>query len=536
MNTELHTDVVVVGAGVGGVAAALSLLQRGRRVVLTEETEWIGGQLTSQAVPPDEHPWIEQFGCTANYRRLRDEIRAYYRRWYPLSDAARRSTALNPGVAAVSGLSHEPRVSLAVLTALLAPYRSAGTLTLLLRHRPVGGTVHGDRVESVRLLDECEGVERTITAAYVIDGTELGDLLPLLGVEHVSGAESRDDTGEPHAPERAAPDNTQAFSVCFALDHVDGADLTVDRPADYDRWRAYRPPNWPGTLLGLTAPDPRTLRPRTRTFVPNPAPRPVVADQSQDPGDDDLWIFRRVLARETLRPGALDSDVVLVNWPMIDYWGGTLLDLDPRVRAARIDAAKQLSLSMFYWLQTEAPRPDGGTGWPGLRLRPDVTGTADGLAMAPYIRESRRISALYTITEQDLALEVRGDAGAVAYPDSVGIGSYRIDLHPSTGGDGYIDVPSSPFRIPLRALVPVRVRNLLPAGKNLGTTHITNGCYRLHPTEWNIGEVAGALSAFSLENRTEPAAVAADETLRTRFQGELRAQGVELEWPHVAGY
>jgi FAD dependent oxidoreductase len=118
----------------------------------------------------------------------------------------------------------------------------------------------------------------------------------------------------------------------------------------------------------------------------------------------------------------------------------------------------------------------------------------------------------------------------------VGIGSYRIDLHPSTGGDGYIDVPSSPFQIPLRALVPVRVRNLLPAGKNLGTTHITNGCYRLHPTEWNIGEAAGALAAFALAGRTEPAAVAANEKLRAEFQDELRAQGVEPEWPHVAGY
>ncbi|MGG2474547.1 FAD-dependent oxidoreductase, partial [Rhizobium sp. BR5] len=34
--------------------------------------------------------------------------------------------------------------------------------------------------------------------------------------------------------------------------------------------------------------------------------------------------------------------------------------------------------------------------------------------------------------------------------------------------------------------------------KNIGTTHITNGCYRLHPVEWNIGEVAGMLAAYCL--------------------------------------
>ena len=41
--------------------------------------EWLGGQLTVQGVPPDEHPWIEQFGCTASYRAFREGVRAYYR-------------------------------------------------------------------------------------------------------------------------------------------------------------------------------------------------------------------------------------------------------------------------------------------------------------------------------------------------------------------------------------------------------------------------------------------------------------------------
>ena len=44
-----HTDVLIVGGGVGGVAAALAALRLGRRVTLTEESPWLGGQLTSQA-------------------------------------------------------------------------------------------------------------------------------------------------------------------------------------------------------------------------------------------------------------------------------------------------------------------------------------------------------------------------------------------------------------------------------------------------------------------------------------------------------
>jgi len=60
---ELRTEVLIVGGGLGGVAAALGALEAGRTVVLTEEYRWLGGQLTSQAVPMDEHTWIESFGA-----------------------------------------------------------------------------------------------------------------------------------------------------------------------------------------------------------------------------------------------------------------------------------------------------------------------------------------------------------------------------------------------------------------------------------------------------------------------------------------
>jgi FAD dependent oxidoreductase len=532
----MHADVVVVGAGLGGIAAALGALRAGRSVLLTEEFDWIGGQLTSQAVPPDEHTWVEQFGVTASYRALREGIRDHYRRWYPLTEQARARADLNPGAGHVSKLCHEPRVALAVLAAMLAPYRSGGSLVLLQPYRPVSAETGGDRVTAVTLAHRDTGDRVTVTAPYILDATETGELLPLTGTEYVTGFESRHDTGEPSAPDHAQPLNMQAASYCFALDHHDGEDHIGDKPPNYAFWRNYQPDFWGDKLLSFNAPDPRTLRTVERVFTPNPGddPAQVVADQRRSGGDRNLWTFRRIAARDNFVPGAYRSDITLVNWPMIDYFEGPVYDVPDAARHLR--AAKELSFAVLYWLQTEAPRADGGTGFPGLRLRPDVVGTTDGLAQAAYIRESRRIAAEYTVVEQDLSLAVRGEAGAVRYDDSVGVGMYRIDLHPSTGGDNYIDVAASPFRIPLGAMIPRRMENLLPANKNLGTTHITNGCYRLHPVEWNIGEVAGLLAAFCLDRATTPRAVRNTPALLAEFQSRLTAQGVELSWPDVTGY
>jgi FAD dependent oxidoreductase len=531
----MRAEVLIVGGGLGGVAAAVAACRAGRSVVLTEEFDWLGGQLTSQAVPPDEHSWVEQFGVTASYRALRDGIRAYYREHYPLTDEARRRRYLNPGAGHVSRLCHEPRVAVAVIDAMLAPYRSTGRLRILQPYRPANADVTGDRVDAVTLRHRDSSDEIHVSAEYVIDASETGDVLPLAGVEYVTGFESQTDTGEPSAPAEPQPANMQAISYCFAVDHVEG-DHRIDEPAGYAFWRSYEPRFWGDRLLSWRAPDPRTHAVTERRFSPNPDddPAAVVGDQRLPGGDVDLWTFRRIAARRNFRVGAYPSDITLVNWPMVDYFEAPVIDVPDAAR--RHAEARTLSLSVLYWLQNEAPRPDGGTGYAGLRLRRDVVGHPSGLAQAAYIRESRRIRAERTVVEQDLALAVRGKHGAVRYPDAVGVGMYRIDLHPSTGGDNYIDVAACPFEIPLGALIPQRVENLLPAGKNIGTTHITNGCYRLHHVEWNVGEVAGALAAHCLARRTTPRAVRNDARRLTEFQRDLEAWGVELHWPDIAGY
>ena len=249
--------------------------------------------------------------------------------------------------------------------------------------------------------------------------------------------------------------------------------------------------------------------------------------------DHPWWRFRRILDRANFEPGFAASDITVVNWPQNDYWFGTVVGVPPEERARQHEAARQLSLSLLYWLQTEAPRPDGGQGYPGLRLRGDVVGgTPDGLALAPYVRESRRLRAEVTVLEQDIAHPLRPE-GPKLFDDSVGIGCYRIDLHPRTSGAGYLDLGCWPFQIPLGAMIPVRVENVLPGGKNLGVTHITNGAFRVHPVEWNIGEVAGLLAAFCLEQRQPPRAVRNRPDLLDDFQALLVREGIELSWPSL---
>lgn len=520
-------DVFVVGGGTGGCAAALAATRAGRSVIMSEESDWIGGQLTSQAVPPDEHGWIEQFGCTATYRAFRENVRAHYRAHYPLLPKTRDHAALNPGNGWVSPLCHEPKVGLSVLHAMLGPQETAGRLSIWRENVPVAVELEGkDRVAAVITRDLRTGRESRVEARLFIDATENGDLLPLAGVEHVTGAEAKSETGEPDAKSVAEPDNLQAFSVCFVMDHDASGHHVGPPPENYEHWRSYLPqltPPWPGPWLGWTGLNPRTMQTFDYRFDPTGEPSGPFGG---------LWGFRRLLDRRLMTPGAFPSDLCLVNWPMIDYIDGHLCTADRSSQARHIAAARQQSQAMFYWLQTEAPRPDGGKGWPGLRLRGDLTGTSDGLAKMPYIRESRRILAEFTIKQQHVAQSCRpGEIHAAPFEDSIGVGYYRIDLHPTTGGDNYLDVASLPFQIPLGALIPVRLENLLPAAKNIGTTHITNGCYRLHPVEWNIGEAAGALAAYCLEHDKTARHVWRNRVERSRFQQHLQARGVELKWP-----
>lgn len=533
--TALNSDVVVVGGGLGGIAATLAVLEAGYSVTLTEENDWLGGQLTSQLVPTDEHLFIETTGANRSYRQFRESLRQYYRDHFPLTEEARNDPHLNPGAAWVSPISVDPRVAVAVIGDMLLPYESNGQLTVLRQTKAVAATSVQDHLTSVTVKDRT-GTTRVLSAPFIIDATELGDLLKLGGVEYVSGRESKAMTGEPNAAETADPTDMQGATWCFAIDYLEGEDHTIERPAQYEKFRDWAPQQLdsePILSLGDTI-EPGQKPDRLWRLDFNPAdgfPYPDIDLDHRNMGNSpDLWTYRRVAARTQFKPGFYKSDITIVNWPMNDYVGGALFDVPDY--EYHLEQAKELSKSLLYWLQTDVPRPDGGRGYPGIRLRADLAGTEDGFAQYPYIRESRRILAKQTVVEQDVACSILGEQPARSYPDSVGVGHYFwVDRHPSTvSGRHKSDLPQ-PFEIPLGALIPQRVRNMLPACKNIGTTQITNGCYRLHPVEWSIGEAAGAIAAYCLEKSIDSHDLYADQALIEDFQSTLIARGVQLRWP-----
>jgi len=514
---RVECDILVVGGGLGGGAAAWAAARRGRTVCLLEETNWLGGQATSQGVSAlDEHDHIEGFGGTRTYYQLREAIRDHYRALLPESEQADR---LNPGTCWVSRIAFEPRVGVSAIEGLLAPEIKAGRLQVFLRTKAAEAIVDGDRVVSVKAVNLDDGSAVRFEFEYVLDATELGDLLPLTGTSYVVGAESIADTGEPHAqPEDPKTHCVQSCTYTFAMEQRPVVENNrTAKPDRYEHYRDSQPYSLRihvhgGEIYGEESGwlDYHLFEPTSGVKGP-------------------LWEYRR-LVEATQFPGHYENDVTMFNWPGTDYRVRPLVDQTPEALAACLQDAKKVSLGFAYWLQTQAPNSHAATGFPNLLLRPDVMGTQDGLSMYPYIRESRRIKALKTIVEQDVALAHQPGPRAAHFEDSVGVGWYPIDIHQAGEDDVGASTRTKPFQIPLGALIPVEVKNLIAANKNIGTTHITNGCYRLHPVEWNIGEAAGALASFALDRSALPRSIHASRALTRSFQRELLLDGVPLSW------
>ena len=352
----------------------------------------------------------------------------------------------------------------------------------------------------------------------VLDATELGDLLPLAGAEYSVGAETIADTGEAHAqPSERKPHCVQSFTYVFGLERRPaGENHAIGQPARYEYFRAAQPYSLKIEVHGgeIYGEESGWLDYNLYDTMPGNKRRSV----DLPPVDRQRAIFVR-----------LATDLSMFNWPGNDYRESTIIDVPAAQAAAALQDAKRVSLGFLHWVQTEAPA--------GGAFRRSGAETASG--HHGYARWPGQVSLHSRGAPHQGSAHGRG-AGCLG----------RVSERPARGalrGLGRRRLVS--HRYPSRR--PRRCRHKLQdapvsdsagrahsrshqqpaaAAKNIGTTHITNGCFRLHPVEWNIGEAAGSLAAFCLDRGRAAAAVYADTKLRSAFQNSLLAEGVPLAW------
>jgi hypothetical protein len=194
---------------------------------------------------------------------------------------------------------------------------------------------------------------------------------------------------------------------------------------------------------------------------------------------------------------AFDSDITLVNYPQIDYFLKDLSNAAGYEEKTAPRFGSQKFKSFFFVLASNRRRIFG------FEIAKRCRRDRRRLGENAYVRESRRIRAEFTVCEQHVSAARRpNEIFAEKFDDSVGVGFYRIDLHPTVGGDNYLDVEALPFQIPLGALIPQTTKICSPRAKTSARRTLQR-MLSPHPIEWNIGEAAGALAAFCLGEKCE---------------------------------
>ena len=499
-------DVAVIGGSFGGCACALAAARTGRRVVLVEQSATVGGQATSQGVTRWDEVEAQYgavpYGSTKSYEDLKRGVRSWYGDRHLLARGIDVAT-FNPGwYGSPYPFSADPAVVQEVLTDQL---RAAG-VEIVLRRKATGVALNGATIASVTFDDAS-----VVHANLFVDATDLGDLLPLCPLKWNVGEEAQNDTGEHDAPSVANARHVQPITVPIAVERREGGSLVAptDLPADIIAAQDFR---WEDGDIG-------------GVFTPRSDPK----------FSETIFGYRQYIDHRNFASPEYAGDRSTINVGSNDYKSGIIPTGDASADGITFDNARKVSLEYLRWLQTSVERDDDtGFGYPDLCVRTDAfPESGDGLAPQPYIRESRRIARpVIRIVERDISQPDRSVLRAPKnFTDSGGIGWYPIaDIHesPLTPARHVDNVRN--FQIPLGALIPTEITNLLAGCKNIGTTHLTTAAYRMHPIEWAVGEAAGTLAAYCVGQRVTAAAALKDPTRVTALQTRLLQNGAPIFW------
>ncbi len=483
-------DIVVVGAGTGGIAAAIQAARMGARVALLEETDWIGGQATSAGVSTMDE-WSPSERDYGLYGELVARVQAHY-------------GALGKSVQTCywggDRMCMEPSVARAQLQAMID---DTPGIELFLRRRAVSAETDGNAVTAVAT----EGGE-TFAARVIIDATERGDVIPLAGAAYRIG-NTTGDAPDPAAciqditytaiirkydrvppafalsgPPDGYAEEAPYFALLFSPDVTKFFDFTY--PASWESHSAYR-----GT--------PDSARPGSYTAA-GTAEAALITRTGVNWAND---YPRRALY------------IPLPDQPTlsIDYLE------NPELRRQIDCAAKLRTVQFIYDIQTRMGQPlwsvadDEGYDGDYNRTENDCPEIPEALAelernmpVRPYVRESRRIIGLHTLSGPEVFRTGSPLIAAVAFPTSLGIGGYGTDLHNCDSDEqlelefessAHIQGGGGPFQIPFESFIPIAVDGLVAAEKNLSMTRLVSGATRLQPVTMGTGQAAGAIAALA---------------------------------------
>lgn len=473
--TIVTTDVLIIGGGASGITAGIQAARMGAKVIIIEETAWLGGMLTSAGVGAIDGNNNLPSGLWGEFRQ---KLHDYY------------GGAKNVETGWVSNTLFEPHIGDSVWKAMAA--KEASNLSIYHGYKVISLEKNGKRISLVR----CNSLSSTATLStlniaptLVIDATETGDILALSGTKYDVGMENRTITGEECAPTKANDIIQDLTWIAVLKDYRvqlgDNADRRIPKPANYD------PKEFDGSC-----------KESAYSISADSASKLVDAQKMLDYG--------RIPTTQFLRTGK--GAKYMLNWPRMgnDYYFNSL-NASNEERLREFNAAKQKTLRFVYHIQTTL-------GFKYLGLPDDEFPTPDSLALIPYHREGRRLQGMVRMTVNH-ALKPYSDN---LYKTAIAVGDYPVDHHhakyPKQSSVPVINFPAIPsFSIPLGALIPKeegktkqssnQAPNLIAAEKCISVSNIMNGSTRLQPCVMLIGQAAGTLAALASKSNISPSQV-----------------------------
>lgn len=433
-----ETEVLVIGGGTGGTAAAIQCARMGVKTILIEETNMLGGMLTAAGVSCTDGNDLLPSGMWEEFRQA---LYKHYGR-----------TKLNSGW--VSNTNFEPHVADSIFKAWA---RAEKNLRIFYLHRFDDIMKKGSQVTGAYFTNMKEETGLRVNAKIVIDGTEPGDVFAKAGAAYDLGMDDPNESGEKEAREKN--DIIQDLTWAAILkDYGPGADKTIARPANYD-----------STLYFCSTSD---------------------APCNGKPYSFDT---KKVLDYGKLprSPGA-NFDKYMLNWPPNgnDYYLN-VVEKSNEQRAAGYELAKQQTLGFIYFLQTQL-------GMKHIGLADDELN--NGMALIPYNREVRRVKGVVRLNINHLKNPYdhnfyRTGISVGDYPVD-----HHHDRYP--GKVPELVFPSIPsFNIPLGCLIPEKIDGLIVCEKGISVSNIVNGSTRLQPVVLLTGQSAGVLAAMSVKEK-----------------------------------